>query len=355
MKILIVGGDLKNNKKDVFAKQIYNTLKEYNPKLINGNINQLKSIFDTISKYEIIYWLIENNIDFYDIKKIAPLSIIVTKKKKSENFKEDLDYAIRYKSNLVISIDNNYKLFDVLGNEFYDGNDLEKLTKISIQRLTFLKNITRQKTISVNNKSLILNWYFDAFKENETKIDKQINFQVNDDFLTLINDYSNDFRKIMGEKIIKPKDAPQVGRCLKGMPSFRYKNFIIVSKREVKNNYLKKEDFVATLLNDELYYFGEDKPSIDSPIHLNLYKELPNINFIIHSHCYIKNAQFSKTAIPCGSIEQFKEIMKMIKNKNETRYAFNLIGHGAIIMGQTIEDLKNIEYIARNIPEKITD
>lgn len=44
------------------------------------------------------------------------------------------------------------------------------------------------------------------------------------------------------------------------------------------------EHFVPTYLSEyKVYYCGENKPSVDTPIQLRLYEKLPNINYMIDS------------------------------------------------------------------------
>lgn len=38
-----------------------------------------------------------------------------------------------------------------------------------------------------------------------------------------------------------------------------------------------------------LYYCGDDKPSVNTPIQVRLYEALPNIKYMIHSHCGINS------------------------------------------------------------------
>lgn len=109
-------------------------------------------------------------------------------------------------------------------------------------------------------------------------------------------------------------------------------------------------------------YCGGDKPSVDTPIQLRLYEKLKNVNYMIHSHCYIKNAPFTSKCVPCGAVEEVDEIIKAIVEnytKEETyadcfdRYVLNLIGHGSIVMARDIKGLQGLEYYGRPMPEKM--
>ena len=77
---------------------------------------------------------------------------------------------------------------------------------------------------------------------------------------------------------------------------------------------------------------------------------------MIHAHVYIKDAPFTKHNIPCGGIEEVREILDVVgRNLNKDFYAINLIGHGCIVMAKKAEQLKNLEYISRRMPERIVE
>ena len=100
-------------------------------------------------------------------------------------------------------------------------------------------------------------------------------------------------------------------------------------------------------------YYGDKKPSVDTPIQLELYANLPNINYIIHTHCYVKNAPFTNLALPCGAVEEAQQILQQIKNKNADFVAINLKNHGCVVMSKTIKSFANVEFVSRPIPEKL--
>ena len=81
---------------------------------------------------------------------------------------------------------------------------------------------------------------------------------------------------------------------------------------------------------------------------------------MIHSHCYINNAPFTKCAIPCGALEEVDEILNLIKDKyngdyDRDFYLINLLGHGSIMMSSDVSKLKNMDIVSRTIPENQYD
>ena len=79
---------------------------------------------------------------------------------------------------------------------------------------------------------------------------------------------------------------------------------------------------------------------------------------MIHSHCYIDGAPFTKISVPCGAIEEIGEVVEIIheyygNDFNKDFYLINLIGHGSIMMSKHPSQLKNINIIGRKLPENM--
>ena len=175
---------------------------------------------------------------------------------------------------------------------------------------------------------------------------------------------AKDYATKFTETIFQTKDVKRfLGnssfRWPKGFPSFRSGKYIFVSKRNVNKEYISINEFVPVYLeNNKLYYCGDHKPSVDTPIQVRLYEKLSNINFMIHSHCYIKGAPFTKNALPCGAIEEVNEVLNLIKEHYENDYSkdfylINLIGHGSIMMSSNPKQLKDIQLIGWKLPENM--
>ena len=67
---------------------------------------------------------------------------------------------------------------------------------------------------------------------------------------------------------------------------------------------IRPEDMVVYMSGDK--YYGEHKPSVDSPTQIRLYEKLSNINFMIHGHATIEKAQTTKNYRLCGVIRVVK-------------------------------------------------
>jgi hypothetical protein len=45
-------------------------------------------------------------------------------------------------------------------------------------------------------------------------------------------------------------------------------------------------------------YYGNKKPSVDTPVQLMIYQNAPAINYMIHGHYYVYGAPFTKSFYP---------------------------------------------------------
>lgn len=178
---------------------------------------------------------------------------------------------------------------------------------------------------------------------------------VDKEYLEVIKRYAEDFHRLIMPEPTTRFLGNTSFRCTKGgFPSFRDGDYIYVSKRNIDKEHIDENGFVPVYAHregDKVAYLGNNKPSVDTPIQLELYELFPCINYMIHSHTYVKGGVFTETPLPCGAYEEVAEIDKLIPNKWEDFYAINLKGHGCIVMSSDIEKLKSVEFIARPIPE----
>ena len=250
------------------------------------------------------------------------------------------------------------KLFDPLGNVWYEGTDIKNCSEELLDRLNFIKSLTRESTVSSEENIGVLAWFFNMFKEEIYKSTDNPTIPIKKEFFNIVRDYATKFV----EAAFQTKDVKRfLGnasfRCPKGFPSFRDGKYIFVSKRNVNKEFIGIEEFVPVYLeNGKIYYCGENKPSVDTPIQVRMYEKLPNINYMIHSHCYIDGAPYTEKALPCGAIEEVDEIAKLLEIYYDNDYyrdfyLMNLIGHGSIMMSKNPEQLKNVAMFGRQLPE----
>lgn len=371
-KILFVGGnwDLNGGKES----KIVNEFAKYLPNVTvynGGNYNDLNKILELSINYDTVIWWanVSNELPkIRNVKDINYKTMLVSSKRNIDNkysFQDLLQRSFALKSNLTIEFSKkndlySMKLFDPLGNVWYEGTNIKECAKELIDRLNFIKSITRESTISKEENNGALAWFFNMFKEEIYKSDSNPIIPVKEVFLNLVKEYASKFAEATFEtKDVKRFLGNASFRCPKGFPSFRDGKYIFVSKRNVNKEFIGIDEFVPVFLeNGKIYYCGDSKPSIDTPIQVRLYELLPNINYMIHSHCYIDGAPFTQKSLPCGAIEEVKEILKLLEKEynndlNKDFYLINLIGHGSIMMSKNPEQLMNINMVGRKLPENM--
>lgn len=328
-KTLFVGGnwDLNGGRKSKIVDEFAKYLKDVT--IFNGgNYNDLNKILDSCINYDIVIWWanVSNELPkIRNVKDINYKTMLVSSKRNIDNkysFHDLIKRALSLKSNLVIEfskINNLYcmKLFDPLGNVWYEGTDIKECSQALINRLNVLKNITRESTISKEENTDFLDQFIKDLNNEKNNSENNLIFEKKKLFLNTVKEYASKFAKATYEtKDIERFLGNASFRCPKGFPSFRNGKYIFVSKRNVNKEFISINEFVPVYLeNGKIYYYGNNKPSVDTPIQVRLYELLPNINYMIHSHCYIDGAPFTSYALPCGAIEEVEEIIELVKRE----------------------------------------
>ena len=128
-------------------------------------------------------------------------------------------------------------------------------------------------------------------------------------------------------------------RCEALFPSQRY----LFSRRNVDKRRLGPKDCVLVVPPS---YFGDHKPSVDTPVQVKLYEQFPEIKYMIHGHAFIKGAGFTQHYYPCGDLREVNEIRRFFAVND---YIVNLKNHGFLIAATSISELvgiaKNIEFV----------
>lgn len=352
-KVLFVGGTFDDNggRASSLVNKFYEELKELiTVDLFNGGFyDSLEGIISTAEEYDYVIWWANVPNDkpkIRNVKEVNQKCILVTSKRNDNekySFSELINRALGIKANLCVEFSRNtdgkfnMMIFDPLGNDWYSGNDISNCAKSLIERMMFLKCITRQSCLH---------------EEGEIEVPDE------KEFFNVIKSYAEVFHSlIQPDKGVTRFLGNSSFRCQRGFPSFRKDGLFFVSQRNVDKRYIGRESFVPiTYKSMTPFYYGNNKPSVDTPIQVRLYQELPNINYMMHAHVYIKDAPFTDKMIPCGGLEEVEEILRVIgDDKNKDFYAINLLGHGCIFMVKSVDQFENIPYISRPMPEKINE
>lgn len=346
-KILIVGGswDLNGGRESGFIKKFYLELSTYNNNITylnGGNYDDLQIILNSVKNYDVVCWFanVDNSLPkIRSVKKINPYTILIGSKRNDNNkysFVEVLNRTLMERHNLSIEFSKQkeiYKmlLFDPLGSKWYEGTSISDLVQNLYKRLLFISNAKREHTYNIEG---------------------QIEIPNNEEFFSFVRKAAETFHKTIAH-------SEGVTKFM-GNASFRGKdNYLFVSKRDVDKSNIDKNNFVACQLNNGiLYYYGDTKPSKDTISQANLYNLFPNINYMIHSHCYAIDGKYTEMPVPCGSLDEIDEITKVIDNQyggnyGLSLYKINYLGHGCLLLGKSVDDLKTTHFIPRIFPEEL--
>ena len=372
-KLLFVGGNFDKNggrSSRLIEKIYFEILKHQNLNVTyynGGEIENLHNeILHSVINYDIVIWFANvpnNEIKLRDVKAINPKTILITSKRNDNNkytFAELINKALSLKANLTVEFskyDEAFKMmvFDPLGNVYYEGLEVKKMTDALLYRTANLLCFTRVPSFEDTTSSV-------PTIPNET------------DFFN----FAHECAKIFHNLIRPAKETERfLGnmsfRCQNGFPSFRGENGLVyVSRRNVNKNDIDATSFVPTYLdeNENVKYFGAFKPSVDTPVQLRLYKIFPWANYMLHAHCFIdipmrNDILIYRTTkpIPCGALEEVDEILEQIPDINQINsnpprlIAINLIGHGCILIAKNssifneLRSTPNNCFVQRKMPE----
>ncbi len=376
-KVLIVGGtfDTEGGRPSKLINSINIELSKetsFEVTCFNGGlVYELQNdIFWSVIDYNVVLWFanVSNDEDkLRDVKAINPKAILITSKRNDNNkytFAELISRALAIKANLTVEFSKhedkfNMMLFDPLGNVFYDGFDVQELCSKLINRTKQLCLFTRVPSVQDT--------------ENEAP-----SIFGDLEFFEFARDCADIFHNL-----IRPAKGTErfLGnmsfRCQNGFPSFRGENGIIyVSRRNVDKSEINAASFVPTYLggcNNTTMYFGNNKPSVDTPIQLRLYELFPWANYMLHAHCYVDTTDIPDTImvrttrpVPCGALEEVTEICGAVagypySSGGPRLLAINLCGHGCILIAKDVEIFKELQkhkdncFVQRPIPEVVGD
>jgi len=357
-RMMLVGGNFevnfgKDSKRSKFINKmvtgIYNLglLQKYNLELDwfnGGSIERLKELLDRTVNYDIVIWIprVDNSEEkIRNVKEVNPRTILINSKVNNGRytFMELIKKSLDQKANLTIEMNTSKKpfemmIFDPLANSYYDGDCIECLVKNLIQRARFLSDITRK---------------------GSTRLEGEYEVPNQEAFFKFVKESGEVFHNIIEPVATTRFLGNSSFRCEKGFPSFRDEDGIIfMSRRNIDKRFIGQDGFVPTKLNIEgkVMYYGDHKPSVDTPIQLELYKAFPKINYMIHAHVYVEGGVFTDITVPCGAIEEVSEIFEVAEDTMTTFEVINLKGHGCIIMAEKVADMAKVKFYKRPTPEK---
>ena len=209
-KILFVGGTF--DERGGEESKIVNEFSKYldNVDLYNGGYYEdLNKIIESVINYDIVIWWPNVSNDYLKIRNVKEVNykvMLVSSKRNIDNkysFQNLLERAFELKSNLTIEFSNRddkyyMRLFDPLGNMWYEGFSIKMCSKILIERLNFIRIITRESTVSNEENVGALAWFFNMFKDEMYESNDNPFVPIKEEFLEIVRNYAYKFAKVEG-------------------------------------------------------------------------------------------------------------------------------------------------------------
>lgn len=322
--------------------------KEWQSKIdVNSNLDKPLENLLTLYKKKLGSVLI-NFIDIYENEIDAITSIF-----------ENNANAVIYTKN------NNYKFVDALGNVWYEGLEENELADAIKTHYLWSSSAKRVKSQPITEPHLEQDVFFD---KEEFSLGKSGRFGWNygrygyfyettflvpqiEKFIELNKQVADKFELIKGRYFGNCST-----RCSEMFPTANLGDFVLVSKRNVPKARLSPSEMVVVKFDHNVEYYGENKPSVDTPIQCEIYKLKPEIKYMIHGHTYIDGAVMTDNYYPCGDMREVDEVLNKIVDNSGV---LNLRNHGFLIYANSIEKLEelinNSSFIEREVGfEKVT-
>jgi len=343
--IYIVCGtfDRENGRPSYLGSLLMNTL--HAEGMNGGNIEDLQNTLFDFSNYKILIWLpnISNDEEkmVNTIKEKNPTLLLVSSKNtigRKFDVQDMVGRLLMSRSNLGIMIDKpegkyEFKLIDPLGNIYYHGNDVYHLAMAIKERTDFILSLTRVGSQYTGPATL------DMGDE--------------EGFLQTVREYADIFSKHINAVNPYRFLGNASTRCSFGFPAIR-SNYtgIFVTRRNIDKRKILSDQFVRVEPEEsKVLYYGEYKPSVDTPIQIRLFNRYPNIRYMIHGHVYIENAPTTDRKIPCGYIEEFDDICEIFDEGTDS-IIINLKGHGCLVAASNLQTFKEVAFKSRPLPDE---
>jgi hypothetical protein len=310
--------------------------------LNGGNLDELKAI--DFAKISTLIWMpnVDNSHDkiLPYIKTVNPRMTLISSKRVVEKDYRPSDVVgrlLKTKSNLGIMITKkedlyNFRLLDPLGNMYCDTTDIKTLGTAISARLQYLSGLTRLPSVRVGSATEV---------------------SVSPEFIDVVKRLGTIFASHVNAVNPNRLLGNAATRCSYGFPAAKTNDGIWVTRRNVNKETLTPDQFVkVTSRTDVVEYYGESKPSVDTPVQVRLFNHYPNIQYMIHGHVYCKDAPTTDHKIPCGFVEEFGDIVSTIPDQNCNSVVVNLKGHGCLIACNDLSFFDSVKFVSRGTLEE---
>lgn len=334
---MIVGGTFDKNggKSSTIVKMLAKCLNS--PVANGGSLVKLTSLTNLVDDLNIWMPNVSNDIGkIYPHKKRGSIVICSKVMRSGTTLHDAVARIFRMHGNAVIAIDPGsdffkFTLIDALGNVWVSTHKIAELARAIKRFQLWMKGVRRAKSSVLH-------------KGGKVVASKMFKKDIQDYYLHKLCEINTD----LADKVELAAGTRYFGntstRCEALFPSIKMReNYIYVSKRNVNKERLTEEDFVLCRDvpgKEDIMYVTDDqsaKPSVDTPIQVQLYKRFPKIMCMIHGHAYVKDAPTTAYYWPCGDLREVSCASVLLE---ERTMCINLKNHGFLAVGTNLADFE---------------
>jgi hypothetical protein len=313
-----------------------------------GYVSELRELLNDLVGAESVIWMpnVSNDVAdkvLPDIKKRFPRLVLVQSKRIVEKSYDDTEVIGRLlatHSALGVTVRRKetgrleFAVLDPLGNEYARSEEFSLVANRLLDRIEFILSGRRVRSTCVGPARL---------------------FTISERFLQSVTRWGARFSELMDQVRTERflGNAATRTRCESGFPATKQGGRIFVSRRNIDKRDIGPGGFVEVqkAQDGSVEYYGDAKPSVDTPIQLALFEHYTAARFIIHGHCYLDTRYSTAEKIPCGDVREVDEIVSVVPQDIEN-FGINLLGHGCLLVGNDL-DVLDAEFVAspRPFPE----
>ncbi len=336
----------------LLAHEFGSTIDYYN----GGDYQTLQLAFTKATSADVIIWWANVSNDapisklVGDIKSHNPRGLLVISKNNIEEKYGWIDLIGRQlaaHAALSLVVEKKEGLFcstilDPLGNAYaYREFDVRKIGDALARRIITIRRYTRMRSIRIGPEQPI---------EHGIEVGE---------FCKTIQSHAETFHALVHSANPSRFVGNAAFRCTQGgFPAYRKDNRIFVSRRNIDKRDISPRGFVEvkTIFGGRVEYYGDNPPSVDSPVQYMLFDAFPTVNYMIHAHVYLDTPLWTKSNVPCGALEEFPEItlhqVAIENNLHQSGIALiNLRGHGCLVLATGHKQLATLPWVGRPMPE----
>ena len=318
-----------------------------------GNIDDLPEILEKyVPDADFVFWSPNIPSSLSSKRRINPKNynhrVTLVNFKRNDgryDFDDMMSISITLRADLTCEVRKNnegryeMRIYDILGNLWSDfTTNTSKSVATLISRATALKALTYTK-----------------FRHEDTAI--QANNENLDEILAIYKDFglrlvevaepSDHVKRHLGEIAFRGSNDPDDSRY----------DLIYASERNLRlSESINESNFIATRLDrNTLSFYGDRKPHLSAALFNRIMQEMPGVNYIFFSQCYLRDAKFTERILTKGCNQEYDEVKKVIEENNFAKDGVNIIGQGSLILGNNLVDIvsKFDQLVKRELPEAI--